>query len=99
MPMPSRWNGWMTMATMVEMYCSSHHDTSGDLCADCEAFLDYAEVRLDKCPYGEQKPTCANCPVHCYKPQYRARARQIMREELGGLARACNACHTQFLLN
>ncbi|MEQ9329484.1 MAG: cytochrome c [Rhodospirillales bacterium] len=26
-------------------------------------------------------------------------ARQIMREELGGLARACNACHTQFLLN
>lgn len=26
-------------------------------------------------------------------------ARQNMREELGGLARACNACHRQFLLN
>ena len=40
---------------------------------------DYAEVRLQKCPYGLDKPTCANCPVHCYKPGPRARARMIMR--------------------
>ena len=68
-----------TMAKMVAMFCHDKHGTSGDLCEECTTFLDYADVRLEKCPYGEEKPTCANCPVHCYKPQYRARARQIMR--------------------
>lgn len=70
---------FQTMSKMVDIYCSARH-ASGDLpCEDCATFLDYAEVRLEKCPYGEDKPTCANCPVHCYKPHYRAQARQIMR--------------------
>jgi len=63
---------------MVGIYCTAHHQ-HGSLCTECSTFLDYAEVRLDKCPYGEEKPTCANCPVHCYKTQYREQARQIMR--------------------
>ena len=67
-----------TMGKMVDIYCSAHHDAE-DLCADCEKFLDYAEVRLEKCPYGEDKPTCANCPVHCYKTEYREQAKRIMR--------------------
>ena len=68
------------MAKMVGIYCSAHHDSSGnDLCTECRTFLDYADVRLDKCPYGEDKPTCSNCPVHCYKPAERAQAKEIMR--------------------
>jgi len=35
--------------------------------------------RLRKCPYGNEKPTCANCPVHCYKPARKEQAREIMR--------------------
>lgn len=70
----------LTMARMVGIYCAAHHDgTHDDLCNECGKFLDYAEVRLDKCPYGNDKPTCANCPIHCYKPEQRARAREIMR--------------------
>lgn len=70
----------LTMATMLGIYCSAHHETSGDaLCAACREFLDYAERRLKKCPYGDDKPTCANCPVHCYKPARREQAREIMR--------------------
>ena len=69
----------LTMSKMVSIYCRAHHATSGTPCSDCERFLDYAEVRLDKCPYGEDKPTCANCPIHCYKPEQRELARQIMR--------------------
>ena len=70
----------LTMAKMVGIYCSAHHDSSGnDLCTECREFLDYADVRLDKCPYGEDKPTCSNCPVHCYKPAERAQAKEIMR--------------------
>lgn len=68
------------MSKMVGIYCSAHHDVSGDgICSDCRQFLQYAETRLRKCPYGEEKPTCANCPVHCYKPAQREFARQIMR--------------------
>ena len=68
----------LTMEKMVGIYCSAHHDAS-DLCGDCSRFLEYAEVRLEKCPYGEDKPTCANCPVHCYKKEFREQARAIMR--------------------
>jgi len=70
----------VTMTKMIGIYCAGHHDSSGDsLCPTCQAFLDYAELRLQKCPYGDEKPTCANCPVHCYKPAQRAQAREIMR--------------------
>jgi hypothetical protein len=69
-----------TMARMVEIYCHARHGRRGaSLCGHCQEFLDYAEVRLDKCPYGADKPTCAKCPIHCYKPGPRARARMIMR--------------------
>jgi len=70
----------LTMARMIGIYCTAHHDNSRDiLCAECGNFLGYAERRLLKCPYGDDKPTCANCPVHCYKPAQRAKAKEIMR--------------------
>ena len=69
---------FLTMQKMVGIYCTAHHGDS-ELCEDCATFLDYAEVRLEKCPYGEDKPTCSNCPVHCYKSHYRAQAKAIMR--------------------
>jgi hypothetical protein len=68
------------MHCMVEIYCVDHHGARpGEVCADCRDFLVYAERRLDKCPYGENKPTCARCPIHCYKPARREHAREIMR--------------------
>ena len=73
---------WRTMQVMVGIYCRGHgHPNSPglDLCTDCAGFLDYAERRLEKCPYGPDKPTCAKCPIHCYKPQPREFAREVMR--------------------
>ncbi len=67
-----------TIGKMVGIYCRDHHGTN-ELCDDCALFMDYASVRLDKCPFGQAKPTCSNCPVHCYKAAYRDRARAIMR--------------------
>ena len=70
----------LTIAKMVDLYCSAHHgERDHGLCADCREFMNYAETRLRKCPYGTAKPTCANCPIHCYKPERRAEARAIMR--------------------
>jgi hypothetical protein len=70
---------WKTMSAMVSIYCRDHHEPSGGLCAGCRQFLDYAQVRLERCRFGEAKPTCANCPVHCYQHERREQARVIMR--------------------
>jgi len=70
----------ITIGKMVGIYCADHHDGSADsLCPECQDFLDYADVRLEKCPYGYEKPTCANCPIHCYKAARREQAKTIMR--------------------
>ncbi len=69
-----------TLSRMVDIYCEAHHaETDTTPCESCVKFLSYAERRLQKCPYGEDKPTCTNCPVHCYKAKERALAKDIMR--------------------
>ncbi|UCX03358.1 nitrous oxide-stimulated promoter family protein [Shewanella glacialimarina] len=69
-----------TMTAMVEIYCKAHHPMKPDhgACHSCSDFLAYADTRLDRCPYGQAKPTCNKCPVHCYKPQMKQKAREIM---------------------
>lgn len=49
------------------------------LCPQCQALLDYAHKRLEHCKFGENKPSCTRCPVHCYKPAMREQIRQVMR--------------------
>lgn len=68
-----------TVAVMIRIYCRGQHGTRGSLCADCEALQTYAHERLARCRFGADKPTCANCPVHCYKPAMRERIRAVMR--------------------
>jgi hypothetical protein len=70
---------WQTMVTMVRIYCRDHHGTRGGLCDECARFLSYANVRLERCHYGPEKPTCAKCPVHCYQRERREQVRVIMR--------------------
>jgi hypothetical protein len=70
-----------TTAAMLAMYCAHHHQAAGStlLCADCAELLAYARKRLAACPYGTEKPTCVNCPIHCYGRHPRERMRQVMR--------------------
>ena len=73
-----------TVAAMVDIYCHHHHADlprsadGGDLCADCASLMAYADVRLSKCPFGPEKTTCRECPVHCYRPAERATMKQVM---------------------
>lgn len=69
------------LEAMVRDYCKRHHNDPKGLCDDCRAFLVYALTRLACCPYGEKKPTCAKCKIHCYRAQEKETARVIMREE------------------
>jgi hypothetical protein len=67
-----------TIRAMLQIYCRDHHGGS-TLCTECEALHAYAEKRLAACPYGEEKPTCTNCRIHCYGPAQREQVREVMR--------------------
>lgn len=63
---------------MVRLTCADKHGTHGELCADCAGLLEYVEKRIARCPYGEEKPTCRKCPIHCYRPEERQRIKEVM---------------------
>ena len=69
-----------TIATMIGMYCRGHrHDGRSPLCANCGSLLEYATRRLERCVFGDVKPTCANCAVHCYSADKREQIRVVMQ--------------------
>ena len=68
-----------TIMVMLQMYCRDHHGTKGEkFCPDCRELWEYAQGRLDKCPFGPDKPTCRKCPTHCYRPIMRKRVHSVM---------------------
>ena len=68
---------------MIRLYCRKNHGkeghASGGMCPECQKLADYAKQRSQKCPFMEQKTFCANCKVHCYKPEMREKIRAVMR--------------------
>ena len=66
--------------TMVGLYCrGNRHEGRAPLCTDCAALLEYATRRLERCVFGDAKPACANCVVHCYRADMREQIRAVMR--------------------
>jgi hypothetical protein len=70
---------WKTLETTIKIHCRDHHGAKAPPCAECQALLNYAGVRLERCRFGAEKPTCANCPVHCYQRDRRGQVRAVMR--------------------
>ena len=69
-----------TVAAMIDRYCrDKHHSGGAGLCAECRRLAEYAKKRLAACPFQADKPTCAKCPVHCYKLEMRERIKEVMR--------------------
>jgi len=63
----------------VAVYCREHHDTNGQgPCDECRGLIEYAQKRLEKCPY-DPKPKCKDCTTHCYRPDYREKMKAVMR--------------------
>lgn len=63
---------------MIEMFCRHHHFSVRN-CPDCAELSQYSRRRLERCVFGDAKPTCANCTVHCYNAEMRERIRVVMR--------------------
>ena len=65
---------------MIGMHCRHFHIPGGEsLCESCAGLRDYALKRTDDCRFGEEKPVCSACPVHCYKKDRREQIRKVMR--------------------
>lgn len=67
-----------TIEAMTRIYCADHHGAPHP-CADCQALMAYASKRLAVCTYGEDKPVCAKCQIHCYGKAMREKVRDVMR--------------------
>lgn len=67
-----------TIEVMINMYCAAHHHGE-PRCVDCVDLFDYAQRRLQRCVFGDAKPNCAKCVVHCYTRDMREKIRVVMR--------------------
>jgi hypothetical protein len=84
-----------TLAKFATVYCHAHHKggqtpfdfqapgfegvlRSLELCEDCAKLLRYGFTMRVRCPH-DPKPMCKKCPDRCYKPEYRARIREVMK--------------------
>ncbi|OHB80383.1 MAG: hypothetical protein A2W31_02185 [Planctomycetes bacterium RBG_16_64_10] len=68
-----------TLTAMLRMYCRGRHGGGEGWCAKCAPLHAYAMARLARCPFGAEKPPCADCPIHCYQVNRRAEIRAVMR--------------------
>jgi len=68
-----------TIASMIRIYCRDLHSRDEGTCAGCGELLAYAERRLEKCPFHDDKPPCADCPIHCYQRERREQIKAVMR--------------------
>jgi len=68
----------LTIRKMITLYQRQSPDAVADA-GHYDALYAYAGKRLDKCVFGEEKPACKQCPVHCYQPVKREEMKAIMR--------------------
>jgi len=68
-----------TLEAMIRLYCRENHHNKQQVCQECQELLNYAYTRVEKCPLGDKKTTCAKCSIHCFKPEYKDKIKLVMR--------------------
>ncbi len=69
----------LTVKKMILLYCKDKHNSNDYLCEKCLNITEYADKKLAKCVFGDEKPICVDCRVHCYRKTERDHIREIMR--------------------
>ena len=70
---------FLTIKSMIEIYCNSKHKHHDGLCPDCNELLEYAKNKLKQCPFKANKPACKDCKIHCYQKNYASRIIEVMK--------------------
>jgi hypothetical protein len=60
---------------MIDLYYKKRKNES----ISKEELKEYVELRLDKCPFQENKTFCSNCKIHCYKKDMKEQIKKVMR--------------------
>lgn len=80
-----------TVGFMIQLYCKGNHKEAWKsrgqvskkdfMCEECRDLAEYAQMRSAKCPYIAKgtKTFCNQCKTPCYKPEYRAKIKKVMR--------------------
>jgi len=63
---------------MLKLYCKKFHNTH-ILCKECNEIINYAIIKLEKCPFRGTIHTCKTCHIHCFTDNYRKKITEIMR--------------------
>lgn len=58
---------------MIHFYCRHHDDI------DAKELIDYATLRIKKCPMMEEKTFCSRCHIHCYEKNMQEQIKKVMR--------------------
>lgn len=66
------------VSKMISLYCKKKEGNKS-LCPECKELNDYALARLSHCTFGNDKPTCRVCHIHCYKPAMKEKMKKVMR--------------------
>ena len=65
---------------MIDLYChKKHHTNSDELCDECLSLKEYALSRVEHCPHMETKTFCSKCKTKCYKPDMKAKIKEVMK--------------------
>ncbi len=64
-----------TVEHMIGLYCSAHHAEDPYVLPVGNCWT----ARTLQCPFGQDKPACNHCRIHCYPQGYRERIRVVMR--------------------
>ena len=62
-----------TVKKMIELYCH-HRLKQQTISEEYQQLIEYAHGRLSHCKFGEEKPVCKRCPIHCYAPNSASRS-------------------------
>ena len=68
-----------TVGIMVKMYCDNNHNKNGAICSECNELTEFANERINRCVFQEDKPVCSECQVHCYRQDMREKIKTVMR--------------------
>lgn len=69
----------ITVEVMIKLYCNKNHHTKDIMCNECRELNEYALKRLDSCRFGDDKPNCGQCKIHCYKKDMKEKIIKVMR--------------------
>ena len=68
----------IVISQMIRLYCK-HKLKLMEISTEHLELEAYAHKRLDGCKFGDNKPACKHCTIHCYRPDMRQKVREVMR--------------------